>query len=500
MRIVAMEWDGFGSRCNEILNGLLISKIIGCDFNFTWTKGSQEILRHIDDQITYFSPEFVEAHYSESINEPVYNLETNSGKSRTELINEMKASGFQNFRLSTGNSRSIPSVKDIDTQSLYQILGQTIWSEEVIEIRNATESIFNEKQVNNSIHIRSGDLLSGTWRQYPDINKYLPIGVVFTFLRKNTFNKFAIISDTFEISEVISKNFTNTISSEVFHKQLNVEELFIDVQDLFIMSLSGEVYAPSFSVFSMVGSRLGGIETSLIYDNFEHEDWISTFKLSLDSRTYKDFSIDTAGRIQARDLVWLVDRLWSQLTLKEFEEATRIAVEADESFALGLSQRALLHLIAGNVSSAKINSASALDLARLATHVHGDPIYYVLTISLVIRNIQTICTLDFSEDNIREIHKDYSHVFDQSVYQIPKWHEVDPNLRRALQGFDELVSKFHHIAQRFPSTDIDKADSFEKYVLDEFQRNIFDKSNYQHFLTQLTKALMKTIEAALNKI
>ena len=99
MRIVAMEWDGFGSRCNEILNALLISKIVGCDFNFTWAKGNREILRNIDDQLAYFSRNFIKAHYSESINEPIYNLDTNSGKGRTELINEMKASGFQNFRL-----------------------------------------------------------------------------------------------------------------------------------------------------------------------------------------------------------------------------------------------------------------------------------------------------------------------------------------------------------------------------------------------------------------
>lgn len=500
MRIVAMEWDGFGSRCNEILNALLISKIVGCDFNFTWAKGNREILRNIDDQLAYFSRNFIKAHYSESINEPIYNLDTNSGKGRTELINEMKASGFQNFRLANGIFRSIPNVKDIDTQSLYQILGKTIWSEDVEETKKATELIFKANQVDNSIHIRSGDLLSGAWRQYPDINKYLPIGVVFTFLRKNTFNKFAIISDTVEISEVISKNFKNTISSALFHNQANVEDFFIDVQDLFIMSLSEKVYAPSFSVFSMVGSRLGGIETSLIYENFENEDWISTFKSSLDTQTYEDFSIDNAGKIQARDIVWLVDRLWSQLTINELEEATQIAVKADDSFVLGLSQRAILLLMAGDFSAAESNNASALEYAQLAKHVHGDPIYYALTTSLVIRNIKTICTLDFSEYNITQIHNDYSGVFDQTVYQVPKWHEVDPNLRRALQIFDELVSKLHHNAVRYSANDIDKANSFKNNVLAEFQRNIFDKSNYQHFLTQLTKALIKTLEATLNKI
>ena len=266
------------------------------------------------------------------------------------------------------------------------------------------------------------------------------------------------------------------------------------------MSLSEKVYAPSFSVFSMVGSRLGGIETSLIYENFENEDWISTFKSSLDTQTYEDFSIDNAGKIQARDIVWLVDRLWSQLTINELEEATQIAVKADDSFVLGLSQRAILLLMAGDFSAAESNNASALEYAQLAKHVHGDPIYYALTTSLVIRNIKTICTLDFSEYNITQIHNDYSGVFDQTVYQVPKWHEVDPNLRRALQIFDELVSKLHHNAVRYSANDIDKANSFKNNVLAEFQRNIFDKSNYQHFLTQLTKALIKTLEATLNKI
>jgi hypothetical protein len=500
MRIVAMEWDGFGSRCNEILTALLISKIVGCDFKFTWAKGSREILRHIDDQLAYFSPEFVEAHYSKSIKGPIYHLETNSGKGRTELINEMKASGFRNFKLATATNRNIPVVKDIDTKALYQILGEKIWSEDVEEIKNVTELIFNAKQVDNSIHIRSGDLLFGAWRQYPDINKYLPIGVVFTFLRKNTFNKFAIISDTFEISEVISKNFKNTISSTLFHNQANVEDPFLDVQDLFIMSLSRKVYAPSFSVFSMVGSRLGGSETSLIYENFENEDWISTFKSSLDRQTYEDFRIDTAGKMQARDIVWLIDRLWGQLTINELEDATQIAVEADDSFVLGLSQRAVLLLIAGNFSAAESNNRTALEFAQLAKHVHGDPIYYALTTSLVIRNIQTICALNFSEENITQIRNDYSKVFDQSVYQIPKGHEVDPNLRQALQIFDELVSKFHHNENIYSAIDFEKKNSFKNKVLAEFQRNIFEISDYQHFLTRLTRALIKTIEATLSKI
>jgi hypothetical protein len=92
------------------------------------------------------------------------------------------------------------------------------------------------------------------------------------------------------------------------------------------------------------------------------------------------------------------------------------------------------------------------------------------------------------------LHKTYSKVSKQHVYQIPKLHQIDPNLRQALQIFEELVSKFDRNIERY------SANSFENNILEEFQRNIFDKSDYQHFLTQLTKALIKTIEVTINKI
>jgi len=494
--IVAMEWDGFGSRCNEILNALLISKLVECDFKFTWPKGEQEILGDIDNKLAYFSQNFIDAHHCDSINGRIYNLEVNSEKSIIDLQVEMLKSGSRNFRLSRA-SRSIPKVKNVDTQPLYRALGQTIWSQEVWEIKKATELIFHSNQVHHSIHIRSGDLLTGAWKQYPDIEKYLPIGIVFNFLEKNSSNKFAIISDTFEISEVISKRFHNTISSSLFHNQIKSSELFVDLQDLFIMSLGDKVYAPLSSVYSMLGARLGGTETSLIYQDFTIEEWKSTFKSTIESQTYVGFSVEVAKKMQARDISWLVDRLLSQLTGNEFEEATRIAVEKDDCFVVGLSQYAVSLLLAGDFLGAERLNSIAIEKADLVTNVHGDPIYYSLVTSLVIQNIKMLCSLDFSKPNMRALHENYSKVFNQHVYQIPKWHQIDPNLRYALQIIDAFVSDLQRNPENNLKADLLDDSSFRSKVLDEFQRNMFNKCKYEHFLMHLTNALIRTMEATI---
>jgi len=496
IRIVAMEWDRFGSRCNEILRALLISKLVECDFNFTWPKGKQEIFGDIGDQLAYLSQDFIDTYHCNSIDGPIYNLEVNSEKSITDLQEEMRKSGFHNFRLSRA-SRTIPKVKNVDTQSLYQAIAQTIWSEDVWEMKKATASIFNSNQLDHSIHIRSGDMLTGAWRQYPDVEKYLPIGVAFTFLEKNSTNKFAIISDTYEISEVISKKFQNTISSSVFHNEVNSSDFFVDLQDLFIMSLSNKVYAPLFSVYSMLGAHLGGSETSLIYENFVIEEWKSTLESSMNSETYVEFGIEVAQKMQARDISWLVDRLLSQLTGKEFDEATRIAVEADDCFVVGLSQRAVSLLLAGDFLGAKRVNSAALEEADLVTNVHGDPIYYSLVTSLVIQNIEMLCSLDFSKPNMRVLHKNYSKVFKQHVYQIPKRHGIDQNLRYALQIIDAYVSDLRINPERKLKASYSDQSVFRSKVLDEFQRNIFDKYKYEHFLLHLTKALIRTIEETI---
>jgi len=500
VRLVAMEWDRFGGRLNEVLNAFLISKILGCDFNFTWPETDREILGNVSDQLHYFSEDFISTHYSDSIDGPVYDLYPSSEKSKEDLLNEMNCSGFENFRLGNRLSRSIPKVKNIDTQSLYQSLGATLWSEEAEKIKETTALIFKTNQVVNTIHIRSGDLLTGAWKQYPDVTKYLPTGVIFTFLRKNSTEKFAIISDTFELSEVISQKFDNTISSVAFHNQASINKFFVDLQDLFIMSLSEKVYAPGSSVFSLLGSRLGGSEISLIYENFENEDWKSAFRLSLESQTYVNFSVDIARKTQARDIAWLVDRLWSQLTFSEFEEATRLAAQADDTFVVSLSQRAIFLLLEGDFLAAEKLMLSAIELAELAIHVHGDPLYYALVASLVICHVQLLCSLDFSDTNVSDIRNQYSKIFDQGVYQIPKWWEVDPNLRLAHEKFEEILLVMQQNPEIYLMCNSDAKNIFKNKILEEFQRNIFDMCDYAHFLTHLTRALTRTAEATLSEI
>jgi len=499
IRIVAGEWDRFGGRCNEIINSYLVSKVLGCDFKFLWPKVEMRLLGNVTDQLAYFSDEFVNDHCCDSIDGPIYALSTGPEKSKDDLLSEIQKSGFKNFKLN--DNRRIALIRGVDTQNLYKSLSETIWSENALNLKEVTRKTMNDKGIVDSIHIRSGDLLNGAWRQYPDIEKYVPVSVLFAFLDKNTENYLAIISDTFSISDIATKKYPNTISNIEIHHETKTDDFLVDLQDLFIMSFSKRVFAPKGSVFSILGARLGGSETTLIYNNFTSEDWNLSLKLSLDPKTYLEFPPEISNILQVRDIAWLIDRLWGQLEIEVFDEATRIAALADESFVLSLSQRSIALLLNGNFLEAEKFALAAKELAQLSLTTHGDPLYYALVAELAVSLVRTICSLNLEDDVLSDIRIQFQKIFAvKNVYQIPKASEVDFNLREALEKFDDLIKIFMEMKQSKRISFLENSNLFEIATLNEFCVESFKKSAHQHFLTRLTKTLNSTIDVVLKRV
>jgi hypothetical protein len=493
-QIVALEWDGFGGRCNEILNALLVSKVLECNFKFVWPGGDVKILGNVSDQIEYFSQDFITTHCLNSIDGPIYNLWTSPEKSREDLIKEINRSGFINFRIANGSSREIPLIKGINTLELFKELGDTIWSEQAKNVKFSTSLAFKNHQVVNSIHIRSGSLLTGAWRQYPDVQKYVPISVIFAYLKKNTLDKLAIISDTFEISKSVSKNFKNTISNTQLHDETKVKEFWVDLQDLFVMSFSDKVFAPSSSIFSTLGARLGGSETKLIYENFTCDDWDFTLESALNFETYVEYDLNLAKKIQARDIAWLIDRRCMKLNSHDFDKATQIGVAADDSFVVILAQRAISLVSTGNFAQAEKFAQSAKLFAQSTLNTHGDPMYYSMVTMFTVNLIKSLHSLHLTDIDLESLHRQIQYIFAQNVYQIPKHLEVDPNLLELFHELEKLV-KF--------STKNSKL--FKNYIPEEeielvFSKNFFNNNIYEHFLTHLTSALIATIQELLFNI
>ena len=493
-QIVALEWDGFSGRCNEILNALLVSKVLECNFKFVWPDADVKILGNVSNQIEYFSQDFITTHRLNSIDGPIYNLRTSSEKSREDLIKEIKRSGFTNFRIANGSSREIPLIKGVNTLELFKELGDTIWSEQARNVKVSTSLAFNSHKVVNSIHIRSGDLLTGAWRQYPDVQKYVPISVLLTYLKKNTLEKLAIISDTFEISNYVPRNFNNTISNTQLHAETKVKESWVDLQDLFVMSFSKKVFAPSLSTFSIFGARLGGSETELIYGDFTNDDWDFALESALNSETYVEYNLNLARNIQARDIAWLIDRRCMQLNSQDLDKATQIGVAADDSFVVILAQRAISLVSNGDFVQAEKFAQSAKLSAQSTLNTHGDPTYYSMVTMFTVNLIKNLHSLHLAEIDLARIHRQIQDIFAQNVYQIPKHLEVDPNLRELFHELEKLMKFSTKNSKLF------KNYRFEKDILLVFSKNIFNNNIYEHFLTNLTSALIATIKELLFNI
>jgi hypothetical protein len=472
----------------------VVSRVLECDFKFVWPEADFKILGNVSDQLDYFSQDFISTHHLNSIDGPIYSLVASSEKSRKDLIKEMKSSGFTNFRIISSSNREIPLIKGVNTLELFKELGDTIWSEQARSVQISTSLAVKSNKVINSIHMRSGDLVTGAWRQYPDVQKYVPMSVLFTYLEKNSLEKLAIISDTPEISNSASKNFKNTISNVQLHAETKVKAFWIDLQDLFVMSLSKKVFAPNASVFSMLGARLGGSETELTYKNFTSDDWDFALEAALKSETYADFNSNLAGKIQARDIAWLIDRRCRHLNFEELDKATQIGFAADDSFVVILAQRAIALVANGDFIQAEKLAQSAKLSAQSTLSTHGDPMYYAAVTMLTVNLMKNLHYSCLSEIDLARIQAEMQEIFAQNVYQIPKHSEVDPNLRKLLLELEKLIkisSKNFKLLKNY---------GLEKDVLLVFSKSILNNDVYKHFLTNLTSALITTITDLLLEI
>ena len=496
MLIVARNWDRFGGRSHEILNALLISKILELDFAFIWPQ--IDIFPEVNEQISFFSENFISKHKIEQIPEKVKPFTIDENKSineiRFDIVNlDVAAIYLTNFF-------EIPKIKGLDTYSLFSEIRFEVWSEEVVVLAKDIFHELNNKEITKSLHCRYGDLVLGDFKQYPDMGKYIPYSAVRQYLDTQVNGNILIISDTQEVCDVLEDLYPNVFSRKaIISNNLN-NGMSDDIIDLLILQESIEVIAPKTSAYSKLGAHLSGSEPIFLVDVIPEDAWILIFESAVDQSTYKEFGLVLSKYIQSRDIIWLLDYRLTQLGVKRFGNALDIASRVDPRNVIVKSLDAIRWVSLGNFKKALKSVKQGVSIGSQVQLIHRDPIFYAYSVQLVVEILYLqhlkngFFTFVRYKHQFQKISKLLKLLNDLDPYQLPKGlvlsnitDSVNQLGKNDFPRLRNIPSRIRYSLRNLPGIHREKETSAI------FQAYLFEESHYTHFLIRATMALRRSI-------
>lgn len=390
--ILAISWDRLGGRVHEILNGYVLAGILEIDFRFLWPE--EKRFPEMCDQIKIFSEDFIQKHRlyeNQTAGLQEILLPSSEGKSINEyksLICDLPVVSY--FRSS--NLYKVPQFSDADLHNLFMQSASEVLSPEVLDLDRRVQMAMQEFGVSKVLHLRYGDLLKGTFRQYPEVNKYFPYCLAYKMLaQKEIQEKIILISDSPEILSCL----TDLDHSYLTSDQLKIncssrDEFEILILDLLIMKNCSTVLAPSLSAFSQLGTHLGGRELEYLSVGNQVSDIADTLDWIERHDVYGNLPEQIAGPLFARDIAQLMNTHSKFTVLKSWHKFALKASLSDPQYVVGSAQLAVAYSFLGEFSSA----FKTLDKIRISAYAaratHEDPLGYLTVVEVFCSAIQML--------------------------------------------------------------------------------------------------------------
>jgi hypothetical protein len=497
MLIVARNWDRFGGRSHEILNAFLISKVFELDFAFIWPK--IDIFPDVNEQFKFFSDKFIAKHKIEQIPQKITPFTINKKKNKNEIRSEILKLDVEAVYLT--NFFEIPKISGLDTYSLFAELRFEVWSDEVLTLAKNISQKLTINEIRKTLHCRYGDLVSGEFRHYVDMEKYIPFAVVRQYLDTRVNENILIISDTQEVCDVLEALYPNVFSRKEITTNYSNNVINNDIIDLIILQESIDVIAPKNSAYSKLGAHLSGSEPRCLVEEISEEAWTLVFESALNQSTYKELDIALSKQIQSRDIIWLLDYRCTQLGVKRFGIALDMVSHIDPRNVIAQSLNAIRWVGVGNFENAMKSVKQSVSFGDQVKLVSKDPLFYAYSVQIVIDilYLQHIKSKFFTfrkrELQVQKISQLLQLLNTLDPYQIPK-EIVLSNIKESINQVTEkdshrlknVLNKIRYSIRKLLGIQKEK----EIYAI--FQNYLFKESQYTHFLTRVTIALRESID------
>ena len=379
--ILANNWDRFGGRALDILNGYVLSIKLECNFAFYWPMDHR--FPEMKDQLKFFSQDFIDKHMIDSSPDVgvIHPIDFN----RFNLVDAQKHLGEYEVPQFFKNPDffSLPKFLDEDlflARKFYAEAAETVMSDSVMLLWDKLRLKYSESV---AVHGRYGDLITGSFNQYVDTGKYIDTfslkELVEKLIKEN--NQVVILSDT----PLITKALERLTDSELMPMETNLSEtesmtnFQLQTIELLILASSKFIYAPSSSAFSILASRLGNVPIKYIRE--ETSEVLFSRPWSRKRwRFYNRFDKSIRDKVRARDILSLIQFYWKSLDYKRIKSLLNKAHESDGDYVLSLCCQAILAKINMKTKDSMALIAKAEYFARSRRDIHHDPLILVLLV------------------------------------------------------------------------------------------------------------------------
>lgn len=383
--VVARRWDRLGGRLGAILNAWAVARALGLDFRFVWPLGEFEELNKPkelfdsaflaryecnDMDLTGRVVKFVPTHlslseareFARNIGDNVF-FDVSDCFEILTFLNESSEMAHERF------------------EAAFNEIG---WSSDVLDlIRRITDC--SSPSNYSAVHIRAGDIVTGDWRQFVPVDKYLPTPYIdFALLELSNFGtkEIVIFSDNIAYLDFLKDNFkfVRTVDEFVWgYKNLN--ELHKAFSDIMVLSRAQSIFGPNSSAFSCFAANLGNLKIKGIDDLIGKEKALEFLKFEI--KNAREFKINSKilHPLFARNICWFLDVFLEYISLNDRIELAAKAVVLEPDFCSALNHLALGKAMSGNFCETSHLTSRSLKSAETVT-CHSDPLVESLAYSI----------------------------------------------------------------------------------------------------------------------
>jgi hypothetical protein len=326
VRFVSDRTDGLGERLKALLNAIVLSKVFGLSYSFTWKPISESLKQHhsIEDASNIFSKDFLDQNLITN------NFEIQNTISLEEFSSSMKTS---NIIIVNQNpiDRYVPSLKNKINPEMFVSAFKEIKFSPALSYAADVANNINLDGGTLAIHLRSGDIVHGQYRHGSRYtNKVVPIYALNALLLKNStnFQKIILFGQDSGLCESFASIYPNVFYSEVFMKDHDFSNLQCTFFDIILMSRCNKIISGTsgFAQLSAIISAQNNIDPiNFLNNQSTSEDVVN------DALNFLMISEESFSSLDLSFSYWhLYHNYSSRLSLHTCEKLLKNAVRKDQ--------------------------------------------------------------------------------------------------------------------------------------------------------------------------
>lgn len=231
--LIANRGDGLGERLCAIMNCALLAHYSGRDFKFAWpTINVDPAFHSIYDVNEIFAESFIKKHFiPENMQQNGMHIIDPREESLESIVE--KADSTTYFATPQGDISRLKGLEGVSSAEMAAVCRETVlFSDRVLELKHAVDDVPSQF-FDQLIHLRSGDILHGAFRNRSDVfKKVIPAPIVAYLIEKSIAagGEVRLVGQDLKLIQYFSSRFDLLRTPSSFAlKESDFDRVFLDI-------------------------------------------------------------------------------------------------------------------------------------------------------------------------------------------------------------------------------------------------------------------------------